>query len=73
MSAGIGGRQALMACACVGENAGQKIHEQPPSSGSKLLNCIQYYMKPHPWALLIAKSFFFKIFFKLQNSTVGDI
>lgn len=33
----------------------EKKDEQPPFSSSKLLNCIQHHMKPHPWALLIAK------------------
>lgn len=42
-----------------GRKCRTKKEEQPPSSSSKLLNCIQHHMKPHPWALLIAKSFFF--------------
>lgn len=69
MNAGVGARQALMACACGGGNTGEKEDEQPPFSSSKLLNHMQHHIKPHPWALLIAKSFFFE----LQNSTVGDI
>lgn len=52
---------------------GKKKDKQPPVSSSKLLNCVQHHMNPHPWALSIAKYSFSFFFFGITKPYSGWI